>query len=74
MEANTLVVVTGYGSIKPKPWKKAYLNVNEEVAAQRFTVDYPTARDVSVVTVQFRDELIIGSNGDISSTWTAYLH
>jgi hypothetical protein len=74
MEANTLVVVTGYGSIKPKPWKKAYLNVSEEAAAQRFTMDYPTARDISVVTVQFRDELTIGSSGDISSTWATQLH
>ncbi|QJW89973.1 hypothetical protein HNV11_11595 [Spirosoma taeanense] len=66
MEANTLVVVTGYGSISPKPWKRAYLNISEEKAHQRFLAQHPGVRDVSVKSLLFKDELVIRANGDIA--------
>ncbi|MBD2755129.1 hypothetical protein [Spirosoma validum] len=69
MSPNTLVIVTGYGSISPKPWKKAYLNTSIDKANQRFMSEHPGARDVTIVSVKFDDELTIGSNGVISSTY-----
>ncbi len=66
MAGNTLVIVTGYGSITPKPWKKAYLNISEENAAMRFQKEHPGVRDSSVKSVQFDDEFCIGSTGEIT--------
>jgi hypothetical protein len=67
MAANTLVIVTGYGSITPKPWKKAYLNSSEESANQRFLKEHPGVRDTSVVSISFDDEFTIGTRGEISN-------
>ncbi|MFD2573233.1 hypothetical protein ACFSUS_21500 [Spirosoma soli] len=67
MPTNTLVIVTGYGSISPKPFRKAYLNNSEEVSKQRFLRDYPGVRDTTVVVVPFEDELTIRTNGEISA-------
>jgi len=67
MDTNTLTIVTGYGSISPKPFRKAYLNSSEEMATQRFLRDYPGARDASVVVVSFEDEFTIRTNGEISA-------
>ncbi|GAB3898929.1 hypothetical protein [Spirosoma agri] len=68
MAANTLIIVTGYGSISPKPWKKAYLNISEDNAHQRFVKEHPGVRDATITSIKFDDELIIGTNGEISST------
>ncbi|QIP16368.1 hypothetical protein G8759_28870 [Spirosoma aureum] len=68
MAANILVIVTGYGSITPKPWKTAYLNISEDNARQRFLKEHPGVRDAAVVSVKFDDEFTIGSHGEISST------
>lgn len=67
MATNTLVMITGYGSISLKPFRKAYLNNSEEVARQRFARQHPGVRDVSVVILSFEDELTIRSNGEIST-------
>jgi hypothetical protein len=67
MATNSLVIITGYSSISPKPSRKAYLNISEEVARQRFSKEHPNVRDTSVVIVSFEDELTIRSNGDISA-------
>lgn len=67
MATNTLVIITGYGSISPKPFRKAYLNNSEEVARQRFIQQHPGVRDVSVVIISFEDELTIRSNGEIGT-------
>lgn len=67
MALNTLVIITGYGSITPKPWKKAYLNLQEEQAYQRFFKEHPQARDVSAVAIRFDDEFVINTRGDISA-------
>ncbi|GAB3547141.1 hypothetical protein [Spirosoma fluminis] len=67
MPTNTLVIVTGYRSISPKPTRKAYLNHTEEVAQERFLLDHPGIRDIRVVSVLFEDELTIRDNGDISA-------
>lgn len=67
MATNTLTIVTGYGSISPKPFRKAYLNSSEEMATQRFLRDYPGVRDASLVVVSFEDELTIRTNGEISA-------
>ncbi|UFH52628.1 hypothetical protein [Spirosoma sp. KNUC1025] len=69
MAANMLVIITGYGSIKPKPWKKAYLNMSVENANERFLKEHPEARDITVVKVSFDDEFVISSNGEISSSF-----
>ncbi|GAB3760340.1 hypothetical protein [Spirosoma pomorum] len=68
---NILIIVTGYGSVKPIPWRRAYLNLDEEVAIQRFVSAYPHARDVSAASVRFDDELSIGANGAMSSSYSA---
>jgi hypothetical protein len=68
---NNLIVVTGYGSVKPIPWRRAYLNLDEEAAIQRFVSAYPHARDVSATSIQFDDELSIGANGILSSSYSA---
>ena len=65
MALNTLVIITGYGSITPKPWKKAYLNLNEEIAYQRFLKEHPNARDMSTITVSFDDEFAINTRSEI---------
>lgn len=67
MTTNSLIILTGYGSVSPKPLRKAYLNSSEEAARQRFFQQHPGVRDVSVVTVAFDDELTIRPNGDISA-------
>lgn len=67
MAANTLIIVTGYGSVSPRPFRKAYLNISEPVATQRFLRDYPGVRDASVVIVSFDDELTIRANGEIAA-------
>ena len=67
MALNTLVLITGYGSIAPKPWKKAYLNLDEENAYHRFLKEHPNARDMSAVTIRFDDEFVINSRGEISA-------
>ncbi|GAB3998061.1 hypothetical protein GCM10028807_44760 [Spirosoma daeguense] len=69
MATNTLVIITGYVSIKPKPHKRAYLNTSIEEANQRFKKEYPQARDITTVSVLFDDEFIISGNGDISSDY-----
>lgn len=68
MATNILVIVTGYGSVSPKPWKNLYLNVTEANAHERFLQQYPTARDTTVTSVTFVDELRVSPNGDLSST------
>ncbi|GAB3974715.1 hypothetical protein GCM10028806_30940 [Spirosoma terrae] len=65
MAINTLVIITGYGSISPKPVRKAYLNSSQEMAMHRFVQQNPGVRDVSVVIIDFEDELTIRPNGDI---------
>ncbi|MCK8495621.1 hypothetical protein M0L20_27395 [Spirosoma sp. RP8] len=65
MATNTLIVVTVYSSISPKPFRKAYLNNSEEMARQRFVQQHPGVRDVSVALIAFEDELTIRSNGDV---------
>lgn len=70
MHTNTLVIITGYGSINPKPLKRAYLNVSDQEAEQRFLTECPKARDISLQAIHFTDELIIGANGAISSAST----
>lgn len=67
MATNTLVIVTGYGSITPKPWRKAYLNSSEESASQRFIKEHPGVRDTSIVSISFDDEFSIGARGEISA-------
>lgn len=67
MANNTLTIVTGYGSISPKPFRKAYLNSSEDMATQRFLRDYPKVRDTNVVVISFEDELTIRTNGEISA-------
>ena len=67
MATNTLTIVTGYGSISPKPFRKAYLNNSEEMATQRFLRDYPGVRDATVVVISFEDELTIRTNGEIAA-------
>jgi hypothetical protein len=67
MTANTLTIVTGYGSISPKPFRKAYLNNSEEMATKRFLRAYPGVRDATVVVVSFDDELTIRTNGEIAA-------
>lgn len=64
---NTLVIVTGYGSVSPKPFRKAYLNTSKETAMQRFLQNHPGSRDTSMVVITFEDELTIRANGEISS-------
>lgn len=66
MAANTLVIITGYGSVSPRPWRKAYLNVSEETAHQRFLKEHPVVRDMSVVRFTFDDEFAIRSDGQLS--------
>lgn len=70
VHTNTLVIITGYGSVSPKPLKRAYLNVSEQDAEQRFLAECPNARDMSLRAIRFTDELIIGANGAISSAST----
>lgn len=65
MATNTLIIITGYSSISPKPIRKAYLNNSEETARLRFIQQNPGIRDVSVVLVSFDDEFTIRSNGEI---------
>ncbi|AQG79277.1 hypothetical protein [Spirosoma montaniterrae] len=67
MATNTLLIITGYGSVSAKPFRKAYLNSDEEAARQRFLRDYPNARDTSVRVIPFDDELTIRTNGEISA-------
>ncbi|RYC69357.1 hypothetical protein EQG79_12145 [Spirosoma sordidisoli] len=67
MSTNTLIIITGYGSVSPKPTRKAYLNVNPDAAHQRFMREYPNLRSVTSVTVPFEDELTIRAPGDISA-------
>ncbi|MEZ0611739.1 hypothetical protein ACAW74_24725 [Fibrella sp. WM1] len=66
MANNTLVIVTGYKSISPRPIRKAYLNSSEDKATQRFVQAYPGIRDVTTVTITFEDEFTIRANGDIA--------
>ncbi|MBD2704833.1 hypothetical protein IC229_29650 [Spirosoma sp. BT702] len=65
MDTNTLVIITGYGSVSPKPLRKAYLNKSEETARLRFIQQNPGVRDVSAVLISFDDEFTIRSNGEI---------
>lgn len=65
MATNTLVIITGYSSISPKPIRKAYLNKSEETARLRFIQQNPGIRDVSVALISFDDEFTIRSNGEI---------
>ncbi|MVM38930.1 hypothetical protein GO730_17585 [Spirosoma sp. HMF3257] len=67
MAANTLIIITGYGSVTPKPWRKAYLNSSEESANQRFLKEHPGARDTSSITISFDDEFSINSRGEVSN-------
>lgn len=69
MAANTLVIITGYPSIAPKPCRRAYLNTSVNEANQRFIREYPQARDVTIMSVPFDDEFSIGTNGEISSSY-----
>ena len=69
MASNTLVIVSGYGSIAPKRVKHAYLNISEETAHRRFLATYPGARDTRVISLLFEDELLISSLGELSSTY-----
>lgn len=66
MAVNTLIIITAYGSITPKPWKKAYLNISEELTNQRFLKEHPIVRDLSVVSFTFDDEFTIEANGQLS--------
>ncbi|OIN61298.1 hypothetical protein [Arsenicibacter rosenii] len=67
MEENTLILVSGYNSVSPKPSRRAYLNLSEEQARQRFLSIFPNCRDIKIVAVPFTDELIIQANGDITA-------
>lgn len=67
MALNSLIIVTGYHSISPKPTRKAYLNISEEVARQRFLHDYPSTRDATASLVDFDDEFTIRPNGELSA-------
>lgn len=67
MSPNTLVIITGYGSISPKPFRKAYLNTSEEVARQRFFQQHPGVRDVRLTIISFEDEFTIRSNGELTA-------
>lgn len=67
MATNTLILVLGYNSISPKPFRKAYLNCPEDLARQRFQRDYPTIRDMTVEVVHFDDEFTIRAGGAISA-------
>ncbi|WP_019991156.1 hypothetical protein [Rudanella lutea] len=64
---NTLIIVTAYSSISPKPCRKAYLNSNEELATQRFLREFPAARDMSVEVIGFEDEFTIRANGTLAA-------
>ena len=67
MATNTLTILTGYESISPRHIRKAYLNLNQESATQRFVYDHPGIRDASAVVIPFEDELTIRANGEITA-------
>lgn len=66
MGTNTLIIICGYVSIRPKPYRKAYLNLSETDARFRFAQQYPGSRDITVRNLAFEDELTIQSTGEIS--------
>lgn len=64
---HTLLIITGYGSVSPKAWKRGYLDISEPEARRRFLANYPSARDVSLQAIAFTDELTISSNSLIAA-------
>ncbi len=67
MTTHTLLIITGYGSVSPKAWKRGYLDVSESEARRRFLTSHPSARDISLQAIAFSDELTISSTSLIAS-------